>query len=92
MPHRSYAANIGFYLVDFSVRFAQKNLLMEYLTTPIAALIKWTFDTILIPLGELPAIANPNNIFIVIMAVGLGYWLYVQGKYNRKAQKEGGLK
>ncbi len=65
---------------------------MEYLLAPIAVLIKWTFNTILVPLGELPAIANPNNIFIVIIAVGLAYWLFVQGKYNRKAEKEGGLK
>ncbi len=65
---------------------------MEYLIGPIAILIKWTFNSILVPLGELPAIINPNNIFIVIIAVGLMYWLFMQSKFNRKAEQEGGLK
>jgi hypothetical protein len=65
---------------------------MQYLTEPIAALILWTFNNILVPLGELPALVNPNNVFIIIMTVGLFYWLNMQAKFNRKAQNEGGLK
>ncbi len=62
---------------------------MEYIVGPIAALIKWTFDNILVPIGELPAFMNPNNIFIVLGFVGLFYWLNLQGKYNKKAKSEG---
>lgn len=65
---------------------------MQYIVEPIAALIKWSFDNILVPIGELPALLNPNNIFIVVIAAGLGYWLYLQGQFNKKAEREGGLK
>jgi hypothetical protein len=65
---------------------------MQYLVGPIAALIKWTFDNILVPIGELPIFANPNTIFIAIGCAGLLYWLYWQQKYNKKASEEGGLK
>lgn len=65
---------------------------MQYLTGPIAALIKWTFDNILVPIGELPNYINPNYIFLVLGFVGLFYWLRVQAQYNRKAEREGGIK
>lgn len=65
---------------------------MQYIVEPIAALIKWSFDNILVPIGELPALLNPNNIFIVVIAAGLGYWLYLQSQFNKKAEREGGLK
>jgi Tfp pilus assembly protein PilO len=65
---------------------------MQYIVQPIAAIIKWSFDNILVPIGELPALINPNNIFIVIIVAGLGYWLYVQRQFDKKAEREGGLK
>lgn len=65
---------------------------MQYLTGPIAALIKWTFDYILVPIGELPDYINPNYIFLVLGFVGLFYWLRLQAKYNKKAEQEGGIK
>jgi hypothetical protein len=65
---------------------------MQYIVRPIAQLIDWTFDTILVPIGELPAIINPNNIFIVLMVIGLFVWLFFQRKYDKKAEREGGLK
>lgn len=65
---------------------------MQYILDPIAFIIKWSFDYILVPLGELPAIINPNNIFILIGAIGFVYWLYLQGQYNKKAEREGKLK
>lgn len=58
---------------------------MQYIVEPIAALIKWTFDTILVPLGELPSMINPNNIFLVIGFIGMFYWLNLQRKYNKEA-------
>ena len=65
---------------------------MEYIVNPIARLLKWSFDFILVPMGELPAIIHPNNIFIVIGAIGFLYWLRLQVKYNAKARNEGSLK
>lgn len=65
---------------------------MQYIVEPIAALILWTFQTLLEPLGELPGLLNPNTIFIVLIAFGLGYWLMMQQKFNKKAEREGGLK
>ncbi len=64
---------------------------MQDIVGPIGALIKWTFDKVLVPIGELPAALNPNNLFIVIIVVGLAYWLYLQNKFNKKARREGGL-
>ncbi len=65
---------------------------MQYIVEPIAALILWTFHTLLEPLGRLPTFFNPNTIFIVMIAAGLLYWLMLQQKYNKKAEQEGGLK
>ncbi|HLV52532.1 MAG TPA: hypothetical protein VKY29_00830 [Cryomorphaceae bacterium] len=65
---------------------------MDYIVNPIAWLIKWSFDHILVPIGELPTIINPNTLFIIVGFVGLFYWLRTQVKYNHKAQREGGLK
>jgi len=58
---------------------------MEYIVGPIAALIKWTFDEILVPIGELPDLVNPNYLFLALGFVGLGYWLFLQKKFNNQA-------
>ena len=65
---------------------------MQYLTGPIAALMIWTFNTLLIPLGELPTYINPNYLFLALGFIGLFYWLRLQGQYNKKAEREGGIK
>jgi len=65
---------------------------MQYIVEPIAGLIKWSFDNILEPIGNLPGIMNPNTIFIVIISIGLAYWMFQQQKFNKKAAEEGGLK
>ncbi len=65
---------------------------MEYLVGPIATIMKWTFDSILVPLGDLPVFANPNTIFIAVIGFGLLFWLKTQGDFNKKAEREGGLK
>lgn len=65
---------------------------MQYIVEPIAALILWTFRTLLEPLGELPGLLNPNTIFIIIIAFGLAYWMFQQQKFNKKAERQGGLK
>jgi hypothetical protein len=63
---------------------------MQEIVGPIAALIKWTFDEILVPIGELPDIINPNYIFLAIGFVGLFYWLILQKKYNTQADNNPG--
>ena len=65
---------------------------MQYITGPLAAIIKWSFDNILVPIGELPTIINPNYIFLALGFVGLFYWLALQSKYNKKAEQDGGIK
>ena len=65
---------------------------MQYIFEPIAALIKWTFDNLLVPIGDLPGLLNPNTIFTILIGLGLLYWLIMQSKYNKKAEKEGGIK
>ncbi len=52
---------------------------MYYLLKPIEDLFLWSFG-ILESLGNLP-----NNLFIVTGFVLLGYWLFLQGKYNKAA-------
>lgn len=65
---------------------------MQYITEPIAAFILWTFRTLLEPLGELPGFLNPNTIFILMISAGLLIWLWMQQKFNKKAEEEGGIK
>jgi len=48
--------------------------------------IQWTFVNFLEPLGSLP-----NTLFLLIGFAAVGYWLYLQGQYIKKAKDEGGL-
>jgi hypothetical protein len=63
---------------------------MNYLFDPIASFCIWTFKTFMEPLGYL--VFNPNSVFIIVGFVGLFYWLNLQKKFNKKAEKEGGIK
>ncbi len=60
---------------------------MNSILRPIGEIITWTFDSVLIPLGQLP-----NYVFILVGLVGLFVWLNMQGKFNKKAQKDGTIK
>lgn len=62
---------------------------MDYIVNPIAAFLKWTFDYILVPLGELPNIINPNYIFLILGFIGFFIWLRLQHKYDQRAKREG---
>ncbi len=53
----------------------------------IGEVITWTFDTVLVPLGQLP-----NYAFIALGGFGLFLWLSMQNKYNKKSEQEGTLK
>ncbi len=78
---------INFYFCRKSI----KAMNLQSILDPIGDFIVWTFEKVLEPLGELPWV-SPNNLVIVLGFVGLYYWLKVQGNYNKKAEKEGGLK
>ncbi|MFI5203650.1 MAG: hypothetical protein ACHQF2_04070 [Flavobacteriales bacterium] len=59
---------------------------MDYIVIPIVKFLEWTF-------GILESLGNfPNWSFIVIGFVGLFYWLWLQGKYNRQAAANGTIK
>lgn len=64
---------------------------MDYIVNPIAAFLKWTFDYILVPLGELPDIINPNYLFLYIGFIGLFIWLFLLRRYRKKAERENTL-
>ncbi len=63
---------------------------LQSILQPIADFVVWTFDTVLVPVGD--ASFNPNSLFIIGGFVGLFVWLKMQGDFNRKAEQEGGLK
>lgn len=65
---------------------------MDYIVNPIAFILKWTFDYILVPLGELPDIINPNSFIVLIIVIGVLVWLRIQRKLDRKAERESTLK
>lgn len=61
---------------------------MQEIVGPIAAFIKWSFDNILVPIGDLPDLINPNYLFLMLGFVGMFYWLFLQGKYNKQAAND----
>ncbi|MGB0167364.1 MAG: hypothetical protein ACPF8V_10985 [Luteibaculum sp.] len=60
---------------------------LEEILVPIGEAITWSFETLLVPLGNMP-----NTIFTILGFVGLAVWLNMQAKYNKKAKQEGSLK
>lgn len=65
---------------------------MDYIFNPIAFILKWTFDYILVPLGELPDIINPNTFIVLVIIIGILIWLRIQRKLDQKAERESTLK
>ncbi len=60
---------------------------LQDILQPIGDAIVWSFETLLVPLGN-----YPNTLFTLLGFVGLGIWLKMQGNYNKKAKEEGSLK
>ncbi|MFT6996803.1 MAG: hypothetical protein ACJAQ4_000546 [Cryomorphaceae bacterium] len=75
-------------MFNLSLFLQSKTTTMQEIVGPIAVLIKWTFDNILVPIGELPDVINPNYIFSGVLFTGLIYWLFLQKKYNNQAAKD----
>lgn len=53
---------------------------------PIEDFMVWSFDHLLVPLGN-----GFNTLITIGLAVGIGIWLSMQGKYSAKAKKENTL-
>jgi hypothetical protein len=75
-------------MFNLSLFLQSKTITMQEIVGPIAVLIKWTFDNILVPIGELPDVINPNYIFSGVVFIGLIYWLLLQKRYDNQAAKD----
>lgn len=54
---------------------------------PVEDLMVWSFDHLLVPLGN-----GFNTLISIGIVVGIAIWLRMQGKYNAKAEQENTLK
>ena len=56
----------------------------QEIITPIGKAIEWSFETILVPMSD------PFNLGVVVLSlVGMVYWLSLQKKYTKQAEKDG---
>lgn len=60
---------------------------LQEILAPIGDIIVWTFDNILVPMGNLP-----NLLVVILLFFGLMTWIKMQKKYNEEAERTGGLK
>jgi len=61
---------------------------MDWLAYPLAKIIVWTFDTFLVPIGEIDILGIaglPNFLFLALGFVLVAIWLKMQAKYNAEA-------
>lgn len=55
---------------------------------PIAELIVWTFDNVLVPIGNIFYRTGWELFWGAIGVAGIAFWLWLQGKYNREAAND----
>lgn len=60
---------------------------LQDILAPIEELVVWSFDALLVPLGNMP-----NTLITLGGFVGVAIWLKMQKDYNRKAEQEGTIK
>lgn len=61
---------------------------MDWLVYPLAKLIVWTFDVLLVPIGEIDILGIyglPNFLFLALGFVLVAIWLKMQAKFNAEA-------
>ena len=58
---------------------------MDWLAYPLADGIVWTFDNVLVPLGDSGRFGLPNTMITLLGFGGICFWLYRQNKYNKAA-------
>ncbi len=60
---------------------------LQQILEPIGEAIVWSFDNLLVPMGNLPNIVCTLGVF-----VGIFIWVKMQKKYNEEAERNGTLK
>ena len=60
---------------------------LQQILAPIGDVITWSFDNILVPMGNMP-----NVLISIGLFVGILFWLKLQKGYNEDAQQNGTLK
>lgn len=61
---------------------------MDWLAYPLADLLVWSFETLLVPFGDIDVLGIaglPNFLFLGLGFVLIAIWLKMQGKYNAEA-------
>ena len=56
---------------------------MDWLAYPLGDILVWSFDNVMVPVGEFAA--SPNTLFALMGFGGLFYWMKLQAKYNAEA-------
>lgn len=59
---------------------------LQKIVDPLGEFLTWTFDMLIVPFADFVNLAS-----VLLGAFGLLYWLNLQNKYSKKAQKEGGI-
>jgi len=58
---------------------------MDWIAYPLGDFFYWTFDTLLVPIGEMGPYGAPNVGLLGLGFVALLVWMYLQNKYNKAA-------
>jgi len=58
---------------------------LQDILLPVAEIIVWTFDNVLVPIGDLPGRRGWEWGAALVGISGLVLWLKLQAKYNREA-------
>lgn len=72
----------------FTFALNLKNDIMDWLAYPLADIIVWTFDNLLVPLGELTRFGIVNTALLILGFVLMIFWLGLQHKYNKAAEAD----
>ena len=56
---------------------------MNWILEPIRDFLVWLFENTLEPLSD-----HPNTIFLLLGFGGATYWMLIQNKLNKKAEKD----
>lgn len=58
---------------------------LQDIVLPLADIIVWTFDSVLVPIGESIGRRGFEWGSAMVGIAGLVFWLYLQGKYDKEA-------
>ncbi len=58
---------------------------LQDIVLPLADIIVWTFDSVLVPIGEAIGRRGFEWGAAMVGIAGLAFWLFLQGKYDKEA-------